>query len=161
MTHAPENSVIQPWICSLWTTSHPVIEYNGHLLFTVDSNITYENGLVETEFSTLDKIHFNGFNICSKTFCQNYRYDDSWVCKNDRFYNIRKILSDKLNNPYFLGELLDVDRIHDNLYKYEETKNFSIVKIDTSIQQCISMRIKCDNNVLRFIAKCKAITQTD
>lgn len=121
MTHAPKNSIIHPWIRTLWTKSHPIVEYNGRLPFSTDLNVTFENGVVEAEFSIFDKIYFNGLNICTKSTCQNYQNDDSWICKNGIFYSIENILCDKQNNPYFVGKELVVEKVFDNLYEYDES----------------------------------------
>lgn len=161
MTHAPKTSIISPWIRSLWTKQHPNTEYTGRLLFSINGNLTYEEGIDEKDFSTHDKIYFNGINLCTKSSCQNYQYDDSWICKSGSFYNICNILSDKQNTPYIVGQVLTVEQVYENLYKYTESNSLKIVKIDTTIQQCINMVINCEDEVIKFVAKCKVMTQAD
>lgn len=161
MTHAPRNSVIRPWIQALWTKSHPVVKYNERLQFSAGYQLEFEHGVIGTEFSILNKVHFNGFNFCTKSTCENCQYDDSWICKNGIFYNIENILSDKQDCPYFVGRELVVEKVYDNVYKYEESNVTRIVKFDSSVIQCISMTINKEGDLIRFLAKCKVITQND
>lgn len=70
-------------------------------------------------------------------------------------------MSDKQNTPYIVGQVLTVEQVYENLYKYTESNSLKIVKMDTTIQQCINMVINCEDEVIKFVAKCKVMTQAD
>lgn len=161
MTHAPKDSIIYPWVQSLWKKNHPSVKFDKRFLFSSDFNVTFEDGISESEFSTQSKIFFNGLSFCTKLTCQNFRYDDSWIWKNGYFYNIHSILSDKHEQPYFVGIQLIVEPVSDNLYIYNESDNLRIIKVDKSIRQCINMIIIHECKEIKFISKCKVIIQVD
>lgn len=145
----------------MWTKPKIVAQFDPKMLYVPNCNLVFDEDVIARSFSAHSKAHIKGLNLCTKAACQGYQYDDSWIYMNDNFFNILEILCDQENCIHIVGQLLHNEMLFDNLYSYVLTDVIKVMKINDSIQQCVSMNIKIVDKTLRFISKSKIRTQID
>ncbi|XP_038107102.1 uncharacterized protein LOC119766534 [Culex quinquefasciatus] len=151
----PYNSPIKKWIDEIWRGKKMSnLLFNEHLRFVIQ-NEQFEDGIISREFSYHSKMTYHGIQYCTKTYCEDFRYDDSYININDKFIRITCILTDRENSIFVVGRVLKTKSIFPNLYIYKETNQKLVVKLNDSIRQCISITVEVDNESLNCICVCK------
>lgn len=124
-------------------------------------NIIVDQTIDERNFSQLDKIVIENTQYRSYNACKIHGYDDSFVCINNRFYCIDKILIDTKGLSYIVGIKLTTKMQHSNMYTYHKTEAHHLIKTDKFFRQCISITITLENEMIHFISVCKFNSQID
>lgn len=157
----PENSPIRNWVNEIWQgKTTPKLIFSEHLLYCIE-NEELEEGIVSREFSYHSKFFYRGLQFCTKGYCEDLKYDDSFIKLNQHFYQITSILTDRQNKIYIVGRVLIVNRLFENLYIYKKSRQKKIIKLNETIRLCINVEIEVDYEKLNFISVVKYMTQVE
>ena len=116
----------------------------------------YDDDVVECVFSNHGKLNIQGLTLYTKETCKSFKYDDSWICYQGKFYNNNSILCDRRNSVYLLLQSLRTNRIFENVYKYELEKRLTVKIIHGSIVHSISMTVHLNGTPNKKLQNCNA-----
>lgn len=155
------NNSIKKWHSHIW---HPKkthqLTFCNQQLYQCSNELIIDEDILVREFSCHVKVTYDGIQYCTRKYCEELGYDDSFVKICNDFFRIDHVLTDTNDNVYIVGVKLITRFIFDNMLVYEYSDQYHLKHI-TNVRPCVSISIVKDNVVINYISQCKPRTQID
>lgn len=157
-TQLADNNPTKLWITGLWSLSRQNPKFDPKNQTFLPDGVECDEDITRIEFKDVGKWYCNGIKICTKSTCEKFSYDDSFIHINGKFVQITRILIGVGNDVFILGHQLITSKIYSNMFSYELSEGTVLIRTKGYIKQCVSVTIneKDDRDARKiFISICK------